>query len=65
MIVQGTAEEIFTSYLGLFEIPKEKAFLNNKKMGIFRRHHLIQGVFNEHDGTIMKNINDTNPEYLI
>ena len=65
IVVDGTAEEIYTKYLDMIELPKEKAFLNNKHNSLFRVHHLIQGVFNELNDTIMKNIESTHPEYLI
>ena len=65
VVVHGTAEEIYDEYSKLIEIPKEKAFLNNRAIGIFQRHRLIQGIFNEHNSIIMKNIEDAHPEYLI
>lgn len=65
VVVKGTAEEIYSQYLNMIEVPKEKALLNNKNSGIFDRHHLIKGIFNEYKGIIMKNIESAHPEYLI
>jgi len=49
----------------MIEVPKEKALLNNKGSGIFDRHRLLKGIFNEYKDTIRKNIESTHPEYLI
>ncbi|RLC44455.1 MAG: hypothetical protein DRH57_09150 [Candidatus Cloacimonadota bacterium] len=65
VVVHGTAEEIYEQFLNMLEVPKEKALLNNEDSGVFQRHHLIQGIFNEYKGIIMENIESAHPEYLI
>lgn len=65
VVVYGSAEEIYTQYLRMITVPKEKAWINNDNMGMFSVSQLMQGVFNKHSATIMKNIEDEHPEYLI
>ena len=63
--IKGSSEEIYSQYLTLIEIKKEKAFINNKREGMFDTHSLMRAKYYSHGREAMTLISKNNPELLI
>lgn len=63
--VTGTSEEIYKKYLDTIEVPKEKAFVNNKRDGMFGTHRLMRQRYSANGGEAMRKIEKKYPEYFI
>ena len=61
----GTSEEIYKKYLDTIEVTKEKAFVNNKREGMFNTHTLMRQRYSADGGKALRKIEKKYPEYFI